>query len=68
MSLAYCNFDLYSLGSRYCSFHPTFALRGEMRRSLFVFCSGSVFGFRIAVSGILKPSKIAGFPDLFGAG
>ena len=39
-----------------------------MRRSLLVFCSGLVFGFRLAVSGILKPSKMAGFPDLFGAG
>ncbi len=35
-----------------------------MRRSHLVFCSGLVF----AVSSILKPSKMAGFPDLFGAG
>jgi hypothetical protein len=39
-----------------------------MRRSLLVFCSGLVFGFKHAVSGMLKPSKMAGFPDLFGAG
>ena len=39
-----------------------------MRRSLLVLCSGLVFGFKLAVYGILKPSKMARFPDLFGAG
>ena len=37
-----------------------------MKPSFLVFCSGVIFGMGLAVSGMLNPSKVVGFLDLFG--
>ena len=37
-----------------------------MKPSFLVFCSGVIFGVGLAVSGMLNPSKVVGFLDLFG--
>ena len=37
-----------------------------MRQFLLVFSSGLIFGVGLSVSGMLNPSKVAGFLDLFG--